>query len=299
MSHTDLLAQFRNDLLDKLPERLLCVDVGARWGADNTLMLLKHKAKLLCFDPDAEECARLQALHPIDEVEYVPQALSQDGSELTLYTTREPACSSIFPPIEAIYSNYPALDIITPVQSDQVPSTTLDRYLATVELGLPDLYKLDTQGSELDILKGGVASLAGACMIDIEVEFNPLYGGQALFGDVDVFMRSHGFVLWRLPLLVHYTPAEVAAASTAISSISTPPGRFEVSNPGNGQLFWAQAHYVRSKCLITDPTDIDAHFARKAAAITSAYGYWDLALMALKKCPDTQEEAQVLQTLLQ
>jgi len=98
-----LLADFRSRLLNLVNGRLLCVDVGARWGADSSLMMLREKAKLLCFDPDAEECARLQAEHPIDRIEYVPLALSSDGRNLTLHVTREPACSSIYPPVSVLY----------------------------------------------------------------------------------------------------------------------------------------------------------------------------------------------------
>jgi FkbM family methyltransferase len=292
------LASFRADLLNQLPQPLLCVDVGARWGADSALLLLKERAKLLCFDPDEAECSRLQALHPISEVEYVPLALSSDGRELRITLTREPACSSIFEPLPALYEHYPALEVIVPERAVTVPSTSLDEYLEGRDLGKPDLLKLDTQGSELDILRGSINSLSAACMIDIEVEFNPIYRGQALFGDVDVFLRAHGFLLWRLPLLVHYAPANFLCAETPLQAVSTPPERREEANPGNGQLFWAQAHYVRTECLVADERRIAAPLARRAAVIASAYGYWDLALMVLAKCADTGHEAGALRDLL-
>jgi FkbM family methyltransferase len=292
------LARFRDDLLKQLPDPLLCIDVGARWGADIALLLLKERAKLLCFDPDEAECARLQALQPISEVEYVPLALSSDGRELQLTVTREPACSSIYEPLPVLYEHYPALEVIVPERAVTVPSTSLDEYLQGRELGKPDLLKLDTQGSELDILRGSINSLSAACMIDIEVEFNPIYRGQALFGDVDVFLRARGFSLWRLPLLVHYAPTNFPCAETPVQAVSTPPERREDANPGNGQLFWAQAHYVRTECLIADERRIAAPLARRAAVIASAYGYWDLALMVLAKCADTGHEAAALRNLL-
>lgn len=291
-----LLEQFRRNLLSRV-ELLLCVDVGARWGVDSALLLLKEKAKLLCFDPDEEECARLQIDHSLDAVEYVPLALSSDGRELSLTITRQPACSSIYPPMEAMYRHYPALIDIEPERVVSVPSTSLDKFLADRGLQRPDLLKLDTQGSELDILQGAVNNLSAVCMIDIEVEFNPIYSGQALFGEIDLFMRTHGFSLWRLPALVHYAPETFPSLKTPFQAVSH-PGRLETVNPGNGQLFWGQAHYVRSEFLPTSPRPLSADFAYRAAVIASAYGYWDLALLVLEKCKDAAFEASSLRELL-
>lgn len=292
------LDRFRSDLLQSLPEPLLCVDIGARWGADSALLRLKQNSKILCFDPDAEECERLQQEHDVSLIEYVPLALSSDGRDLPLYVTREPACSSIYEPLPAIVAKYPALSVMTAEKVVTVKSVSLDHYLSSRDLSRPNLFKLDTQGSELDILHGAAGSLSETCMIDIEVEFNPLYRGQALFSDVDIFLRSKGFSLWRLPLLVHYTHDRQPIADTAVQTITTPPGRFEVTNPGNGQLFWGQAHYVRSECLNTNDRAIGDAFARKAAIIASSYDYWDLALMALEKCEGTRQEAQELRSLM-
>ena len=291
------LDQFRSMLLAKLNEPLLCIDVGARWGADDALLKLKERAKLLCFDPDEEECRRIQAMHPVDEVEYVPLALSSDGRDLSLTITKKPEASSIFPPVEALHQHFPALDMMEPERVVTVQSTSLDKFLADRSLKKPDLFKLDTQGSELDILTGALSNLSAACMIDIEVEFNPLYHGQALFSDIDVFLRSQGFALWRLPLLVHYTPENFKPAETPVHAAST-PGRVQAISPGNGQLYWGQAHYVRAECLITSQTPIYTQQAIRTAAIASAYGYWDLALMVLEKCAETKKDAATLRTLL-
>lgn len=292
------LSLFREDLLSKIEQRLLCVDVGARWGVDSALLALKGKSKLLCFDPDEEECARLQQGHSLDDIEYVPLALSSDGRELTLTITREPACSSIYPPDEALYNTYPAMASTTPDRVVSIPSSSLDAFLSSRSMGKPHLFKIDTQGSELDILKGSIQNLADACMIDIEVEFNPMYKGQPLFADVDSFMREHGFALWRLPQMVHYPVETFEAAETNIEIIAHPPSRNLRTSPGNGQLFWGQAHYVRADCLPASQQPIDEQLALRMATIVGVYGYWDLALMCLEKCPDTASESALLRCLL-
>jgi FkbM family methyltransferase len=60
----------------------------------------------------------------------------------------------------------------------------------------PDIIKLDLQGYELEALKGSIGVLEKARVIATEIEFLPLYNGQALFSDIDLFLRSQGFFLY-------------------------------------------------------------------------------------------------------
>jgi Methyltransferase FkbM domain len=165
---------------------------------------------------------------------------------------------------------------------------------------MPDVIKLDTQGSELDILKGAVKSLQGTSFIDIEVEFNPIYKSQPLFSEVDMFLRAHGFVLWRLPYIVHYTQEHVSSLQQDIQVTSDPEGRPKIINPGNGQIYWAQAHYVRSDLLPTTDgaAPMDSMNAMICAVVAGTYGYWDLSVMILSKHPTTIIHASYLHELL-
>ncbi len=72
-----------------------------------------------------------------------------------------------------------------------------------------DAIKVDTQGSELEILEGAKETLRSVNLIEIEVTFNPKYDGQPLFAEVDQFLRSQGFVLWKFSSETHYSSANV------------------------------------------------------------------------------------------
>ncbi len=93
-----------------LRQDLVAVDVGARWGAATRWRPFGPRVKVIGFDPDEEECARLAAIEP--DVTYVPLALGAKAGQATLYRTVEPACSSLYPPVEDLTTSRPALRVM-------------------------------------------------------------------------------------------------------------------------------------------------------------------------------------------
>lgn len=61
-------------------------------------------------------------------------------------------------------------------------------------LAMIDFVKMDIQGAELTVLRHGTNRLRDCLALQIEVSFIALYEDQPSFGDVDVYMRSKGFV---------------------------------------------------------------------------------------------------------
>jgi FkbM family methyltransferase len=84
----------------------------------------------------------------------------------------------------------------------ELSTTTLDAVvLEREEAPAPDLLSLDTQGSELEILTGATRLLDSTILgVHVEVEFQPLYEGQPLFGDVYQFLAERQFDLAELRL---------------------------------------------------------------------------------------------------
>jgi FkbM family methyltransferase len=289
--------QALSELLSRLDRDLFLVDVGARWGAHEQWKALTPRAKVLCFEPDQEEAARLTAQDE-PNITYLPIALgATDGSVATLHMTSQPACSSLYAPVEALYRHYPALADIKPTRTVALPLRSLDAVLYEHAIEHVDAIKLDTQGSELDILRGATTTLRTCAMIDIEVEFNAIYEGQPLFCDVDRFMRDNGFVLWRLSDICHYAPSEDCAPPLKFVMAFSPPQTIDCHNARGGQLFWAQALYVRAEYPATSAARLSPTSAFKAAAVMASAGLWDLALTILSKGdnePLAQKIAQVM-----
>jgi hypothetical protein len=75
----------------------------------------------------------------------------------------------------------------------RVPVGPLHTFLAVDDLAPPVLLKLDVQGFELEALKGCERLLAAIDHLYVECSYLELYVGQALFADIDGYLRRHGF----------------------------------------------------------------------------------------------------------
>jgi FkbM family methyltransferase len=68
---------------------------------------------------------------------------------------------------------------------------------------VPDFIKIDTQGFELEILKGGENTLAAAEFVLLEVSFLDIYINCPLAADVIGYMNSKGFVIYDICTLMY------------------------------------------------------------------------------------------------
>lgn len=277
-----------------LDRPLKVVDVGCRWGFSDAWAPLGRGVSLVGFDPDAAECERLSKLTPDGrDVRYVPVALGAVAGPSTLHLTREPACSSLYPPDEGVIARRPMLDLATPVGTTTVMLSTLDGWAEAERCGPIDFLKLDTQGSELDILRGGERVLREVRALEVEVEFNPIYRGQPLFGDVDAFLRRQGFVLWRLGQLVHYGMAG-AHSAFPVPDHQAFDGRDVHYEAQGGQLTWGHAYFVRAEIADADEV-LDWRAALRDALLLTTLRFRDLAGWALRqaarRAPDEVAEA--------
>lgn len=73
---------------------------------------------------------------------------------------------------------------------------TLDSLTEKLELGGPQLMKLDVQGFELEILKGGKKTLEASEVVIMEASLLPYNEGAPLFADVVAFMHGEGFAVY-------------------------------------------------------------------------------------------------------
>jgi FkbM family methyltransferase len=225
--------------------KLIVVDVGCRWGFADEFVSNIDEFEIYGFDPDPIECERLNRKYNHSAIKAIPLGLGDAAGERVLYLTKEPACSSLYQPDPFLTGNYAAFHCEVEVGKSTVNVVPLDQWCGENKVDWIDHLKIDTQGSELDILKGALKIIKTVRSIEVEVEFNPMYIGQPLFHDVDRFLRDNGFELWKFSEITHYS--RNGRSGGAINSVDVRYDDWH-SNPAKvyaGQLFWANANYVR------------------------------------------------------
>lgn len=182
------------------------IDVGAR---DGILPIFGEAAPLLevvGFEPDPDEAQRLQteAKRPstFQSLTYLPYALGDTDTQRVLHLCRSRGSSSFYQPNRKFLDRFPEADRFDIVSTVAVPVRSLDGLVSDRTTALPrfiDFIKMDTQGSELEILRGAQQVLRSQVVaVQVEVEFTPLYREQAVFRDVDAFLSDCGLTLFKL-----------------------------------------------------------------------------------------------------
>ncbi|MBI3616088.1 MAG: FkbM family methyltransferase [Candidatus Omnitrophica bacterium] len=180
------------------------IDVGSRGGIHPRLRPIASIIDVVGFEPDAEEVRRLQGEETglFRSVRHLPYALGQTDGRQTLHLCRSRGTSSFLKPNRPFLDRFPDASRFDVETAQSVEVKSLDGLIQGFSGGLPrqiDFLKLDTQGSELLVLKGAHQTLRSQVVaLDIEVEFAPLYESQPLFRDVDAYLAECGFTLFKL-----------------------------------------------------------------------------------------------------
>jgi FkbM family methyltransferase len=169
------------------------VDVGANpiggeppYGA----LLRAGLCRVTGFEPQEAALRELER-HKGPRETYLPYALG-DGAPATLRVCHANGMSSLLEPDAkalALFAGFAEWGKVTarvPVQTRRLDDIAEIRAL--------DYLKIDVQGSELAVFRGGRAKLARAVAIQTEVSFITLYEKQPGFGEVDMELRAQGFV---------------------------------------------------------------------------------------------------------
>lgn len=177
-----------------LSEAIQVMDVGA--SAINEVpiyqpLLAAGLGHLNAFEGDARQIEGIKNTH--GDLATVYSDFLFDGTVQTLYLASPMSgMTSLFKPDPAALAFFNGFEDFGRIEATEQVQT---RRLDDVD-GLPllDFVKMDIQGAELTVLKNGTQKLQNCLAMQLEVSYICLYENQPSFGEVDVWMRSQGYV---------------------------------------------------------------------------------------------------------
>ena len=247
-----------------IANQLFIADVGSTGGLSNRWNLVESLTKTFSFDPD------LRAQNIENEKNKVfPFALWSKEQDLTINLTEFPDASSIYELNEKFLKNFLNHECHRVISKSNIESKPLD----AIELNNDDIdfLKIDTEGAELEILKGSKKYLGKSILgLELEVQFVHRTIGSPMFSDIDRFLRPLGYQLMTLH-------KQSWIRNNNIWNIN--------SNP---QVIWADAVYIMNEeNLINKISEIDKNSREKTIlklmAISLVYGFYDYCISILYK----------------
>lgn len=254
-------------------DRLVVVDGGARNGPKD-LVGLEHMCRFHCFEPNPDELDGVEwsladeiKADSDNQVTVYPFALCSESGSTTLNISARPGASSTLEPDRELLERFDAdnfSEMKEIVKRVPVPAISMSDFMTKAKMKHIDFMKLDTQGNELDILKSAGDAIESINVIMTEVEFIPLYKGQALFHDVSAYLVSKGFEL----VDVRWVPS----CRRFHARPDLPPSAY--------RLVWGDAIYARK------PADASKPRALQQGLVLAGLGYADMAIDLFDRSPN-------------
>lgn len=168
------------------------LDIGANAGQFAAhIRKVLPEARIYSFEPLAAPFHKLvHAMRGDGNFEAFQVAVGSQEGESDFDMHEFSVASSMLQPSEKFARIVPAVVERTTVR---VPVITLDRWAERHELATPLLLKMDVQGFEDHVIRGGRKTIGLASAVISEVSFAGLYQGQPLFEDILQLMASLDF----------------------------------------------------------------------------------------------------------
>jgi FkbM family methyltransferase len=177
----------------------LVLDVGANTGQfAATLFGDGYDGYIISFEPLPHGHSQLvAAAQQRPNWVIAPRlALGQTSGTASFHVAGNSVSSSLLAMANAHIAAAPGSSSIDRIE---VQVRRLDEVLEDLDVTEERLFlKLDTQGTEYDVLKGASRTLDRVLGLKVELSLIELYQGQVLFEELDVHIRQLGFELWDL-----------------------------------------------------------------------------------------------------
>lgn len=181
------------------------LDIGANDGFFAKDMRARFPdAQIISFEPLRDVYAMLvERMKGDSKFQAFNVALGENSGAMTIHHSASHASSSLLPMGDLHKKIYPGtVEHI----DEEIKIERLDDVLRDIHLETPMLFKIDVQGFEAGVIKGGSETLRKAEIILVENSFVTLYEGQLLFAGIHDLLRNLGFS-YRGRGETHYDPS--------------------------------------------------------------------------------------------
>jgi FkbM family methyltransferase len=270
---------------------IVIFDIGAKNGVKE-LNRLSSFCEVYGFEPNPQEFLKLKNYKSgkYKKEEYSEVGLSDFTGEILLNVSENSSFSSF---LNTDWVNYQLhfgfmekveewKKDLAKVSEIKVQVSTLDFVSEKNNVSQIDFLKLDTQGTELRVLKGAEKLLGNNAisMIKSEVSFINVYENQNTFSEIDTFLKSHNFrfvdcLFYRD--VIHEKPKK-EFINTKTREIYEP-----IRYSAGGDAIWMIDF---EKVNLKNRTQV----ALKSGIILAEAGYYSLAYNTLKYYANLSEE---------
>lgn len=215
---------------------VFAIDIGARGGFEGYLSVFGQDIRKIGFEPDEEECQRLNNKNTQFNERFYPYAIHKDAGSKTFYITEFGASNGFYKPDPFWANRINRCDETMTIKDKiEIDTISFDEFCQKQSFPYIDYIKIDTEGCELDILKGAEQTLKDSVLVlNLETWIQSFHIDQPVFSDIDQYLRSIGFVLFELCPYRH--------DRSVLPQITNNP----VPGPSPfGQIIWAQCLYMR------------------------------------------------------
>lgn len=175
----------------------LVFDVGANIGQfGKVLRRSGYLGRIVSFEPLSTARKQLVDLANKDSLWDVAEqaALGDQEGWIELHISGNSVSSSV---LSMLGSHLSAAPGSAYVGSEKVPVRRLDDIATKYLKNDSNLFlKIDTQGYESKVLRGGGGVLATTIGLQLELSFVPLYEGQCLYDQMFAELKAQGFEIW-------------------------------------------------------------------------------------------------------
>jgi FkbM family methyltransferase len=177
--------------LEKLPSLATIIDVGVGDEGSPFLYERFRDAFYISIDPVSESREALDKLLQESQFTYIEKALGTEPGSIELEVSEKLSRTSMYK--RTHYDSKSATS-----EKRKVDMETLDRVLSEFKITSPSLLKIDTEGSEMDILEAGQKTLEKVDYVVLELPLTKNFKNSYTFSDAILFMKKNGFEVFQI-----------------------------------------------------------------------------------------------------